>query len=315
LKSNSFKIIVPKRPSASAYVSFALRRVIFILMNFFGTLLLPFLPIYQAFWPRSVDTTIKPHAYEYHYSPKKKNEMKARRGVLFIHGFSSNPEIFKSYALKFRDEGYIVHSVRLAGHGTSPGDFATTSCVDWYLSARDKFIQFKDEVEDVVIVAHSLGSLLAVILTSLYPVHSLILLSPPVKIRKTPLFIFNPLLRPLSRFIRFWPASYSPVLKERGFHVYPVHPLKAVAGLYDTNKIADERLPLIKCPVLVVIADNDEFIHLSTLDYILDRLRTDILESWVAPNATHILIDSPQVEEFESIIHNFVVKYSPPVFS
>lgn len=271
----------------------------------------PFLSIYQSFWPRSYDTSVSPEAEEFYWKPKGK----PTRGVLFIHGFASSPQIFRKYGEMFLDKGYVVSGVRLEGHGTSVAHLASTTAVDWYLSAREKYIELQKECEEVSIVAHSLGTLLAIILASLYPIKSMILLSSPIYVRPKPLYRVNFLLRPVSFFVKYWPLpkKQSELLDKYDIFAYRKNPLRAVAGLFDCMEIAQERLPLIKCPVLVMLGDRDEHIDLSTIDYFKEHIGSQILETWIAPNASHVITETPEVETLENKIREFMLKYHPPL--
>lgn len=275
---------------------------------------LPFLAIYQSLWPGSVDTRVRESAQEYLWHPSGK----PKRGILFIHGFTSTPKIFKKYAQLFLSEGYLVYGIRLEGHGTSPDHLATTNAADWYKSARSKYIEMKKMIDDVIIVAHSMGTLLAFLLASIYPVHSMVILSSPIKVRDKPLYKANFLLRPISKLVKYWPYGVRKLkaLDDVGLGsdvVYHQIPLVSVAGLFDTMKVTQERLNKISCPILVMLGDADEHIHLSSLDYLQEKLGNNIKDVWIAPDATHILLDTSEIELFEQKIADFVLQYSPPV--
>ncbi len=269
----------------------------------------PWISLYQSMWPRSYDTTVDPEAEEFFWSPKGKKT----KGVLFIHGFASSPQIFRKYGQMFLQEGYVVSAVRLAGHGTSEAHLATTTAVDWYLSAREKYIELQSQCEKVIIVAHSMGTLLAIMLASIYPIESMVLLSSPIYVRDRPLYRVNYLLRPVSHLVKYWPLEKKQVqvLDKLGIYAYRKNPLRAVAGLFDCIQVAQERLHKVKCPVLLMLGDNDEHIDLSTLDYYRNNLGSKVIETWVAPQASHIITETPELDRFESKIREFVFKYSP----
>ncbi len=269
----------------------------------------PLLSIYQSFWPRSYDKMVSSEAEEFYWCPAEK----PKKGVLFIHGFASSPQIFRKYGQMFLERGYLVSGVRLEGHGTSAAHLASTTAVDWYLSAREKYLELQKECEEVSIVAHSLGTLLAIILASLYPIKSMILLSSPIYVRPKPLYRVNFLLRPVSFFIKYWPLprEQSEILDKYGIYAYRKNPLRAVAGLFDCMEVAQERLPLVKCPVLLMLGDRDEHIDMSTLDYFKEHIGSEVLETWIAPNASHIITETPELETLENRIRDFMFKYNP----
>ncbi|MHA2055038.1 MAG: alpha/beta hydrolase [Candidatus Hodarchaeales archaeon] len=303
-------IEIPPSPSVIDYLTHVGKIILNSLILFMVVILYPFLAIYQSFWPRSIDKTVKPYAKEFYWHPGGK----PKRGVLFIHGFAANPAIFKEYAKIFFKEGYITYGARIEGHGTSPAHFASTNCVDWYMSIRKKYFEIQKEVEDVLIIAHSMGTLLAIILASLYPIHSLVLLSSPVKVRPKPLYRVHFLLRFASKFVKYWPhpSSYLKRLESSGIRIYHKNPLEAVAGLFDVMEVARDRLEYIKCPVLAMLGDKDEHVELSTLEYLKEKLGDKLVETWVAPDASHVITETSEIEIFKQKIRNFVMDHSPP---
>jgi carboxylesterase len=280
------------------------------------TLAYPYLAIYQSLWPRSIDKRVMPNAESFFWRAEHETKPKRTKGVLFIHGFTSTPQVFIPYAKMFLNHGYSIHACRLAGHGTSPAHLASTNAADWYISAREAYRVLQEEVDDVIIVAHSLGTLFAVILSSLFPIDSLILLSSPIKVRQKPLYRVNFLLRPISHLIKYWPMKRSEkkIIEEYGFLNYLKYPLVSVAGLFDVIEVAQKQLPKIECPVLVCLGDSDEHVELDTLSYLKENLGSKIIKTWIAKGAPHIIVASPRADELIKQIDVFVLEHSPLEF-
>lgn len=306
------RIISPPPPSIWAYVRYTWVKTFLILYHFFLIVFLPFMAIFQSFWPASLDKEVKEHAVEKFIHPGGKSNS----GILFIHGFGTSPQIFDEYLDYFVDKGYVIQTVRLEGHGTSYAHFASTSCVDWYLSAREKFFELKEHVDHITIIAHSLGTLLSVILASNYKIDAMVLLSSPIKLRAKPLYRVNFMLRPVAKFIKYWPVERAMLkqTKKQNFKIYNFHPLDAVANLIDTIAVANERLPKITTPLLLMIGDRDEFSEVSTLDIYKEQVQSEIVDTWVAPDAPHVILATPEREEMTLKIRDFVLKHSPPKF-
>ena len=141
----------------------------------------------------------------------------------------------------------------------------------------------------------------------------MVLLSPPIKVRPKPLYLAHFLLRPFSKIVKYWshPRSYLQKLDKLGIIIYPKNPLEAVAGLFDVMEVARERLEYVSCPVLAMLGDNDEHIELSVLDYLKERLGENLIETWIAPEASHIIVETSKIDVFREKIQNFVLTYSP----
>ncbi len=85
----------------------------------------------------------------------------AKAAVLFVHGIVSTPRFFDAYAAALPAE-VSVHSVLLPGHGGSVRDFGRHSAKEWESHVRAALDALRAAHERVYIVAHSLGTLLAI---------------------------------------------------------------------------------------------------------------------------------------------------------
>ena len=304
-----YKIKTEEDPSFIKYVVSVKNWIKFLFREMLKVVTYPYLAIFQGFWPRSIDRSVKDYAEEYYWHPGGNPS----KGILLIHGFATSPIIFREYAKLFLKEGYIVYAVRIAGHGTSEADLASTTSADWYLSVREKYVELTEEVDEIIILGHSLGGLIGLILASLYPVSSMILLSVPIIIKPTPLYRANFMLRPLSNIIKYWPNPKKKLreLEALGFKAYLKFPLRAVAGLFEVAEMARERLKHVKNPVLAMIGEFDEHVDPSTIEYFGEHLGSEVYQKWIAPKAGHTLIETPKAELLKQKIRNFVKTYSP----
>lgn len=304
-----YKIKTEADPSFSKYMVTTKNIVINIIKETIKVVTYPYLAIIQGFWPRSIDRSVKDYAEEYFWHPGGN----PRKGILCIHGFATSPIIFREYGKLFLNEGYIVYGVRIAGHGTSEADLASTTSADWYLSIREKYVELSKEVDEIIILGHSLGGLIGVILASLYPVSSMILLSVPIIIKPTPLYRANFLLRPLSNIIKYWPNPKDKIreIEAMGFKAYYKFPLRAVAGLFEVAEMARERLKHVKNPILAMIGEFDEHVDPSTIDYFGEHLGSEVYQKWIVPEAGHSIMETPEAEILTNKIRDFVKTYSP----
>lgn len=55
----------------------------------------------------------------------------AKRGVLMVHGLGASPWYFGDIARAMADDGWLVRSILLPGHGTRPADLMLPSYDDW----------------------------------------------------------------------------------------------------------------------------------------------------------------------------------------
>lgn len=85
----------------------------------------------------------------------------ADTAVLFIHGIVGSPAHFKDL-LPVIPENWSVYNILLDGHGQEVEDFARTSMEKWKTQVSQVLTSLLDSHERVFIVAHSMGTLLAI---------------------------------------------------------------------------------------------------------------------------------------------------------
>ena len=85
----------------------------------------------------------------------------ADTAVLFIHGIVGSPAHFKDL-LPVIPEGWSVYNMLLDGHGKEVEDFARTSMEKWKGQVKEVLDTLLSSHDRVFIVAHSMGTLLAI---------------------------------------------------------------------------------------------------------------------------------------------------------
>jgi hypothetical protein len=48
------------------------------------------------------------------------------------------------------------------------------------------------------------------------------------------------------------------------------------------------------------------------LEYLKEKLGDKLVETWVAPDASHVITETSEIEIFKQKIRNFVMDHSPP---
>lgn len=84
-----------------------------------------------------------------------------RRGALMLHGFAGTPPELRRLGEHLAARGWRVDGPLLAGHGTSPEDFAGTRWQDWARSAAEAVDRLAAECDPVVVAGQSMGGALA----------------------------------------------------------------------------------------------------------------------------------------------------------
>ena len=104
-------------------------------------------------------------------------------GVLLTHGFCSTAQEMQELSdLLYKQKGFTTFSVLLAGHGTSPADLAQTDMIDWYKSIKEGYDFLKQICDKIILIGHSMGGTLSLLLAANEDVDGIITLCTPIKV-------------------------------------------------------------------------------------------------------------------------------------
>lgn len=110
------------------------------------------------------------------------NDKKTDTVLLFIHGILGSPNHFKPL-LQNIPRKYAIHNILLDGHGKSVADFSRTSMARWRKQVETKLQYLSQRYQNIIIIAHSMGTLLAIEFAVQYPkVRALYLMNVPFAI-------------------------------------------------------------------------------------------------------------------------------------
>ena len=103
--------------------------------------------------------------------------------VFFIHGFLGSPEHFEKF-IELVPKEYGIYNVLLCGHGGTAGDFSKASMKIWKNQIEKIFEELNKKYKEIIIVAHSMGTLFSHSLAIKYPekIKAMLLLGTPLKI-------------------------------------------------------------------------------------------------------------------------------------
>lgn len=110
----------------------------------------------------------------------------ADTAILFIHGIMGTTEHFRDL-LPLVPEYFSVHNIVLDGHGKGVKDFSHTSMRKWETQTEEAFKALAQSHKNIILVGHSMGTLLSIGTAKKYPdkVKTLFLLNVPLTPRPT----------------------------------------------------------------------------------------------------------------------------------
>ena len=119
----------------------------------------------------------------YNWAPANSSSHKPKRGILLIHGLYDSPFSLMDLGRHLSNQGFMVRSILLPGHGTVPGDLLGIQRSEWIKAVDYGFASLQKEVEQIFIGGFSLGCTLALHKALFHPeIRGLILLAPAIKL-------------------------------------------------------------------------------------------------------------------------------------
>ncbi len=210
-------------------------------------------------------------------------------GVLLTHGFCSTAQEMKELGEIINKQlGYTTLAVLLAGHGTSPGDLAQTDMIDWYKSLKEGYDFLKQFCTKIVLLGHSLGGTLSLILAANEPVDAIVTFCAPIKVE----YFMQDYLFLISDLLKYFPRRKEEiaVMEENSLINYRVSALKAVEHLLDTMEIAKEEIKKVTAPILTITAGKDARVPIYNAEKIHKLVSSEIKEDYFSANSPHTLL-------------------------
>ncbi|MBI4426651.1 MAG: alpha/beta fold hydrolase [Candidatus Kerfeldbacteria bacterium] len=226
-----------------------------------------------------------------------------RTGLLLLHGFAGSIADLRQLGQALNQRGYTVLGTRLAGHGTSIDDLHRTVAEDWIAAARTALHSLAGQVDRLVIVAESMGGLVALRLAREHQrVFGLVLLAPAVALKHE---------RVRAAASQFLPAKLkwrkpwsTPAREQRGS--LPAVTAAAYRQLMRLLRAERSRLSQIRVPILALFARQD---------FVTDRRAREVLERRV-PEAlltvetldavTHHLGETAALPHVVTVVDRFI---------
>ncbi|MDQ2993664.1 MAG: alpha/beta hydrolase [Pseudomonadota bacterium] len=82
------------------------------------------------------------------------------RGILLVHGLYDSPYMMRDIGAHFLKQGYLVRSILIPGHGTTPGDLLNVSMQNWLDAVAYGIDQTSPMVDKLYLCGYSLGAAL-----------------------------------------------------------------------------------------------------------------------------------------------------------
>jgi len=214
-------------------------------------------------------------------------------GVVLVHGFTGSPYEVGYLGRRLSAEGYTVCAPRLPGHGTSLEDLDRTRWEDWEAAVQRAVDGLRVRCRRVALVGQSLGGLLALYVAShRTDIECVASLAAPLWLDGLNGRVARWTLPggPLARIKRLPKLGGSDVRDPRTKAENPCYdgiPTRALAELQAFMKIADDALPNITQPVLVLHATQDHTAPVACAQRIAERAHAKRVR--ILPRSYHLI--------------------------
>lgn len=210
-----------------------------------------------------------------------------RVGVLFLHGFTSNPSSLRAWAEAVAQAGYAVSLPRLPGHGTSWQELARTSWADWYAAADRSLTELRARCDQVFVASLSMGGALSLLLAEQRTddVAGLVLVNPALH-AASPLAPFAGLLRMVVPSVG---SIGSDILLEGAEESsYDRTPVAAVDELNKLWRQVKLNLDLVTCPLAIFRSSVDHVVPPASVALIRRQTSSLEISETVLENSWHV---------------------------
>lgn len=251
-------------------------------------------------------------------------------GCLMLHGFMGSPISSRPMAEYLAQHDITVHCPLLPGHGELPEKMAGVRYQEWIAEAREGFETIQSWCDELFIMSHSMGTVLAADLARQNPdVRGLIMLAP----------LYKPPSRAIStlRVLRyvmpwFYPWRFSRLRRltqERMLDLYPDLDLQdeqvqawlpqatriPTGAIDEMRKLADmgRRLwPQLHLPLLLVQGEKDIAVKPGNTEAIFEMLPAKEKSLHLIPHAGHELMRpfEPAHRKVWPLVYEFIQKHA-----
>ncbi|MBI5017951.1 MAG: alpha/beta fold hydrolase [Deltaproteobacteria bacterium] len=214
-------------------------------------------------------------------------------GVLLVHGFTASPAEVRPLGDRLAALGYPCLGVRLKGHGTSPWDLRERRWEEWLASVWAGYETLAAFADAVCVVGFSAGGSLALRLAAEAPrgLAGVAAVCAPLLWRDKGMSLV-PMVHGANVVLEHFGAGNGllPFHHDRPEHPEINYLHKPVEALYELKELVREmegHLRRVRCPVLLVQANDDPTVDPESVDLIYQGLGTARKTLVMVPSARH----------------------------
>ncbi|MBL8164814.1 MAG: alpha/beta fold hydrolase [Anaerolineae bacterium] len=242
-------------------------------------------------------------------------------GCLCLHGFTASPAEVRWLAQHLAVQGLSVYAPRLPGHGSDPRHLARCTWQDWYTATLDGYHLLRAQCERVVVVGHSMGGMLALLLAAHVPLDAAAVLASPAFFPPRMVWMaqayqyMRPFTdqrddSPLNDTVRAEQAARGePVI---GRVRYDLWSSRAVVQLFQLADVLRQVLPQVTLPLLLVYSEQDQTVSLESMRLIAANVASQQVEQCILRRSGHIVTQDVECQQVFAEVAGFVARMTAP---
>ena len=226
-----------------------------------------------------------------------------KRGCLLLHGAGGGTAWdLKEFATILHEKTEMTIWVpALKGFGTTPEDLYEVTFDDWMYNGTEGIDRLLEVCDQIYIVGHSMGGLLALLLASeRVDIDAIVTWAAPYNVQIRLLSIL-PVISKIPLIRRVIPEKYpTPVpswLREQGWVGYEWIPtslgLVSIEGIKRLRKCLGD----VKCPVLLIQGSHDQSISKDSARKIYNKLSSEDKEIHIIEGADHPIMNELEYKD------------------
>jgi len=227
-----------------------------------------------------------------------------KHGVLLLHGFSASPQEFRFIIPLLKENNIPFYAPRLTGFGiANVVTLQSVKAIQWLRDSLDAYDLLNQQVDEVSIVGHSMGGLLAVIVSQQRSVKKLVLSAPYLVENENHSFKKKLLKTPGVLCIM---SLFLPVVKKSSIEqnsdrfVYHAVPIQSIKALWDLHGLLNyER---IKKEIFLLAGSLDNTTNMSLNKKILSQKNIAFTKYEFEKSGHNILEDIEREEVAKKVI-------------
>jgi carboxylesterase len=230
-------------------------------------------------------------------------------GIVLVHGFTGTPFEMRYLGERLAGQGFPVRAPLLPGHGTTIDELDRTTWSDWADAVERAVDAMGERCARVAVVGQSLGGLLALHLGSRRPdLVAIGTLAAPLWLPWLAARVAASTQRGLLRGVRAIPKLGGSDVRDRRVRTenpcYGAIPTRALGHLLAFMRIADDALPRIAPPVLVLHGARDHTAPVACASRI--AARTGARRLRILPRSYHLIAADVEREVVAAEVASFV---------